>query len=229
LIEDKKAYEFSRAAALETLVALFDTKQVSRKTVITYFWKLLDTHLKHNDDSDFSRWIIYEALKIYPEELIQKIRLSYYFFGEYAYYDDRGYSGISPDEFEKSMKKGKAYVLKKYLKSQKYHFIKNSYSEIGDWSCFKPEPDYMKKNISKKIIEPIETPQVPVVSIDHSEKEEEYFFVGDEKHMKHCHALFGDFNEKGLLSLQDKYDTSLMDQAKDQLESLDRDISALCL
>jgi len=230
LIEDKKAYEFSRVAALETLTALFDTEQVKRKILITYFEKLLDRHIKHNDDHDFSRWIAEEALKIYPIEIIQKIRLSYYFLGEYAYYDDRGYSAISPSEFEKSMKKGKAYVLKKYLKSKKYHFIKSIHSEIGDWCCFLPEPEYMKKNTSKKeVVKPVETSKTQLLAHDDSEDEEEYFFVGDEKHMKQCHKLFGNFNEKGLLSLQDNYDTSVIDRAKDKLENLERDISRLCL
>jgi len=231
LIEDRNAYEFARAAVLEALIALWDTKQISRKTLITYFESLLDRHIKYNNDHDITWWVIYDALKTYPEELTQKIRLSYYFLGEYADYDDYNHSVICPDEFEKSMKKGKSYVLKKYLKSHKYHFIKNIHSEIGDWCWFKPEPDYLKKNISEEpIIKPAETKPAQLVSNNLSKSDEaEYFYVGDETHMARCHKLFGNFNEKGLLSLQDKYDTSLIHRTKDQLENLEGEISKLCL
>lgn len=231
LIEDKNSYEFARAAALETLTALWDTKQISRKTLIVYFGKMLDHHIKYNDDHDITWWIIYEALKTYPDELMQKIRLSYYFLGEYAYYDDSNYSVICPDEFEKAMKKGKSYVLKKYLKSQKYHFIKNIHSEIGDWCCFRPEPDFIKNNTKKEIPEKLAEIQPTQLVSNNNEKNdnEEYCYVGDEKHMAQCHEVFGGFNENGLRSLQGKYDTSLIIHAKDQLKSLEDDISTLCL
>ena len=230
LIEDKNAYEFARAAALEALIALWDTKQTSRKTPITYFESLLDHHITYNNDHDITWWVIYEALKTYPEELIQKIRLSYYFLGEYAYCDDSNHLVICPDEFEKSIKKGKAYVLKKYLKSQKYHLIKDIHSEIGDWCWFKPEPDYLKKNISEEPIIKSSEIQPKQLVTNHSKSDEaEYFYVGDETHMAQCHKLFGNFNEKGLLSLQGKYDTSLIQNAKDQLKNLEDDISTLYL
>jgi len=231
LIEDRNAYEFARTAALGALIAIWDTKQTSRKTLITYFGSLLDRHIKYNNDHDITWWVIYDALKTYPNELIQKIRLSYYFLGEYVYCDDSNHSVICPDEFEKSMRKGKSYVLKKYLKSQKHHFIKNIHSEIGDWCWFKPEPDLLKKNISKEpIIKPSETQPTQLVFNNHPKIDEtEYFYVGDKTHMAQCHKLFGNFNEKGLLSLQGKYDTSLINQAKDQLKNLEEDISMLCL
>mgnify|MGYP006101423793 CR=1 FL=1 len=159
-------------------------------------------------------WVINFALKLYPVELVQTIRMSFYFLGEDAFFQDNPL--IAPVEFESAMKKGKEYVLKTYLKSEKYYLITNIQEEFDDWCWFKPEPSYLfeSKSVEKEIIEKED-------SIESNEDEEDdYFFIGDEKHMSYCHKLYGDFNEKGLLSLQDKYDTMYLRQSKELVDNL---------
>ena len=61
-----------------------------------------------------------------------------------------------------------------------------------------------------------------------------YYFLGDDKHMHYCHKHYGDFNEAGLKSLQDKYDTDHIKRAESKvselcwkLEGLKNDLDAL--
>lgn len=56
------------------------------------------------------------------------------------------------------------------------------------------------------MLEPIEVEE-KIILEEEETKEEDIMFVGDDKHMAYCHKLYGDFNEKCLQSLQDKYDT----------------------
>ena len=56
---------------------------------------------------------------------------------------------------------------------------------------------------------------------------EDYYFIGDEKHMSYCHKHYGDFNEAGLKSLQDKYDTDHIYQAEIKVSELCGQLEAL--
>jgi hypothetical protein len=203
LIENANAYEFARIAAIDSLVALWHTKQISRESVIAYFDNLLTNNFNENTNTGLQPWIIHSALRLYPEEIMNSIRLAFYFLGEDLYWSNDPL--ILPKEFETAMKKGKEYVFKNYLDKDNFHIITCLAEEFKDWCWFAPEPQYRIR--AEPMLEPIEVIEEKIISEEKETKEEDIMFVGDDKHMAYCHKLYGDFNEKGLQSLQDKYDT----------------------
>jgi hypothetical protein len=204
LIENTKAFQFARIAALDSLVALWHTKQISRESVIAYFDKLLTNNFNENKGTEIQPWILHSALRLYPEEIINSIRLAFYFLGEDIYYPTDPL--ILPNEFETAMKKGQEYVFKNYLDKDNIHIITCLSEEFKDWCWFAPKPKYQIR--AEQGLEPIEVIKEKIIFKEEELKEEDIMFVGDDKHMAYCHKLYGDFNEKGLQSLQDKYDTS---------------------
>lgn len=203
LIEDTNAFEFARVAALDSLVALWHTKQISRESVIAYFDKLLTNGFGNNKTTELHPWIIHSALRLYPEEIINSIRLAFYFLGEDLYYPTDPI--ILPDEFETAMKNGKAYVFENYLNKDNPHIITSLSEEFKQWCWFMPKPQYQIQ--AELMLKPTEVAEEKITLEEDTIDEDDYMFLGDEKHMAYCHKLYGDFNEKGLLSLQHKYDT----------------------
>lgn len=110
LIENTNAFEFARIAALDSLVALWHTKQISRESVIDYFDNLLTNNFNENKDTELQPWIIHSALRLYPEEIISSIRLAFYFLGEDLYWSSDPL--ILPKKFETAIKKAKNMFLK---------------------------------------------------------------------------------------------------------------------
>lgn len=223
LIENTNAFEFARIAALDTLVALWHTQQISRESVIAYFDKLLTNNVNENKDTGLQPWIIHSALRLHPEEIICSIRLAFYFLGEDLYWSNDPL--ILPKEFETAMKKGKEYVYKNYLDKDNFHIITCLDEEFRDWCWFAPEPKYQIR--AEQILEPIEVIEEQIILEEEEIKEEDIMFVGDDKHMAYCHKLYGDFNEKGLQSLQDKYDTVHIKHARELASELQYHASEL--
>ena len=156
-----------------------------------------------NKNTEFHLWVIHSALRLYPEEIINSIRLTFYFLGEELYYSDD--SIILPSEFEESMKNGKEYVFENYLNKDNFHIITCLSEEFNDWCWFMPKPEYQIR--TEQMLNPVAIVEEKIASEEEDIDEDDFMFVGDEKHMAYCHKLYGDFNEKGLESLQDKYDT----------------------
>ena len=102
LIENANAYEFARIAAIDSLVALWHTKQISRESVLAYFDNLLTNNFNENANTGLQPWIIHSALRLYPEEVMNSIRLAFYFLGEDLYWSNDPL--ILPKEFETAMK-----------------------------------------------------------------------------------------------------------------------------
>jgi len=203
LIENTKAFDFARVAAIDSLIALWHTGQISRESVITYLDNLLTDNFHENKNAGLQPWIIYSVLRIYPEEIINSIRLAFYFLGEDLYWSNDPL--ILPNEFEKAMSKGKEYVFNNYLDKDNFHIITCLAEEFKEWCWFAPEPQYRIR--AEQMLESIEEAEEEIILDEEEIEEENIMFVGDEKHMAYCHKLYGDFNEKGLQSLQDKYDT----------------------
>ena len=223
LIENTNAFEFARIAAIDSLVALWHTKQISRESVIAYFDNLLTNNFNKNKNTGLQPWIIHSALRLYPEEIISSIRLAFYFLGEDLYWSNDPL--ILPNEFEKAMKKGKEYVFKKYLDEDNFHIITCLAEEFKDWCRFAPKPQYLFR--AEQMLEPIEVVEEKILLEEEEIKEEDIMFVGDEKHMAYCHKLYGNFNEKGLQSLQDKYDTVHIKHASELASELQYHASEL--
>lgn len=70
------------------------------------------------------------------------------------------------------------------------------------------------------MLKPVEVVEEKIILEEDDIKEEYIMFVGDDNHMTYCHKLYGDFNEKGLQSLQDKYDTVHMKHASELASEL---------
>ena len=223
LIENKNAYEFARVAALDSLVALWHTQQISRESIITYLDTLLTHNFNEQQDTNLQPWIIYSVLRLYPEEIMNSIRLAFYFLGETLYWSNDPL--ILPNEFETAMKKGKEYVSKKYLDKDNFHIITCLTEEFKDWCWFAPKPQYQIR--AEQILEPIEAVEEHIMVQEEEFKEDDIMFVGDEKHMAYCHKLYGAFNEKGLESLQNKYDTIHVKQAHELANELQYQASEL--
>ncbi|EHL31560.1 DUF1186 domain-containing protein [Legionella drancourtii] len=223
LIENIKAFEFARIAAIDSLVALWHTKQISRESVIAYFGNLLTNNFNKNKDTKLQPWIIHSALRLYPEEIISSIRLAFYFLGEDLYWSND--TLILPNEFETAMKKGKEYVFKTYLDKDNPHIITCLAEEFKDWCWFAPKPQYQIR--AEEMLEPIEVVEEQIILEEKGIKEEDIMFVGDDKHMAYCHKLYGDFNEKGLQSLQEKYDTVHIKHASELASKLQYHASEL--
>ncbi|MFT4060688.1 MAG: DUF1186 domain-containing protein [Legionella sp.] len=223
LIENTNAYEFARVAALDSLVALWHTQQISRESVITYLDRLLTHNFNEQQNTNLQPWIIHSVLRLYPKEIMNSIRLAFYFLGENLYWSNDPL--ILPNEFETAMKKGKEYVFKNYLDKDNFHIITCLAEEFKDWCWFAPKPQYQIR--AEQTQEPIEAVEEQIIIVEEEFKEDDIMFVGDEKHMAYCHKLYGDFNEKGLVSLQDKYDTTHMKQARELANELQYHASEL--
>jgi len=52
LIENTNAFEFARIAAIDSLIALWHTQQISRESVISYFDNLLTDNFNENKDTE---------------------------------------------------------------------------------------------------------------------------------------------------------------------------------
>ena len=223
LIENNNAFEFARIAAIDSLVALWHTKQISRESVLAYFDNLLTNNFNENKDAELQPWIIHSALRLYPEEIMNSIRLAFYFLGENLYWSNDPL--ILPNKFETAMKKGKEYVFKNYLDKDNFHIITCLAEEFKDWCWFAPKPQYQIR--AEQMLEPIEVVKEKIILEEEKVKEEDIMFVGDDKHMAYCHKLYGDFNEKGLQSLQDKYDTAHIKHAGELASELQYHASEL--
>ena len=227
LIEDDDAYHFSRISALESLVVLVLTNQVKRKVVIDYFKRLLNHNFKGESANDMSMWVIFSAFLLYPVEIISDIRLRFYFISLDIFFDCN--EVITPKDFEKSMIEGQSHIEENYLSQQDYHIITKLEDEFEDWSWFSPKVDYA----ALQQVDPLDMVKSSV-AVDQQEKNtalsessDDYYFVGDDKHMAYCHKLFGDFNEAGLRTLQDKYDTDHIKLAQDKVYELLRGLDEL--
>jgi hypothetical protein len=223
LIENTNAFEFARVAAIDSLVALWHTKKIPRESVISYFDKLLTNNFNDNKTIELQAWIIHSALRLYPEEIIDSIRLAFYFMGEDLYCPNDPI--ILPNEFETAMKKGKEYVFKNYLDKDNFHIITCLSEEFKDWCWFAPKPQYQIR--AEQMLEPIKVIEEKIILKEEEFKENDIMFVGDDKNMAYCHKLYGDFNEKGLQSLQDKYDTIHIKDASELASELQYHASEL--
>lgn len=223
LIENTNAFVFARIAALDSLVALWHTNLIPRESVIAYYDRLLTNGFNDSKAIELQPWIIHSALRLYPEEIINSIRLAFYFLGEDLYYHTDPV--ILPDELEAAMKKGKAYVIENYLDKDNPHLITCLAEEFKDWCWFMPKPQYQIQ--AEQMLQPIKTIEENVILEEEDIKEEDLMFVGDDKHMAYCHKLYGDFNENGLQSLQDKYDTVHIKHAGELACELEYHVSEL--
>jgi hypothetical protein len=133
LIEDSGVNQYVRSAALNALVILYNTDQMSRAELINYIGTRLDYCLNHDEDPFFVAYLVILACDIHPKELYDVIVQC--FDRELLEEDiiDRKY-------IDECMQMAIEKVLAKLKEHPLYQLINNVISEMEWWACFNPPP-----------------------------------------------------------------------------------------
>jgi len=137
IIENSKIYEYTRSAALRTLVILVARKQISRKEIIDYFDLLYSGKLEREYSYIWAA-LVHCTTMLHPNELMDKI--------EKVYEDDL------VDDFVIRLKNVKekneleiSDVMKKLENDKRMMFIDNTIN-LKHWACFEREkPNKLNK------------------------------------------------------------------------------------
>ncbi|MBI2424947.1 MAG: DUF1186 domain-containing protein [Candidatus Hydrogenedentes bacterium] len=140
LIEDRGAGEYTRSAALRSLLVLVAEGGKSRDEVMMYFKILFEEKLERSYSHAWDS-LVACAVRLYPEEVSGQIAAA--FDGGLV---DPGF--ISPQDVEKALKRGKDSVLEDLFRFER-GYIKNVIDEMFGWACFKR-------------IKPAEMPAAPI-------------------------------------------------------------------
>jgi len=133
VIENEDAFEWTRGAALSSLVTLVVTGQKSREEIVSYFASLFRGKLARQGSHVWDSLVSYSC-DIYPEELIGDI--------EQAYEEDLvnpGYIGF--DEIKRDLAVGKDRVLARLAESSPHRLVDDTVAEMEWWACFHVEPN----------------------------------------------------------------------------------------
>ncbi|MBI2792219.1 MAG: DUF1186 domain-containing protein [Gammaproteobacteria bacterium] len=132
LIEDRKAFEYSRSAGINVLLALYATNQISYESVIEYY-----NHLIHGglEKPQLLLWSILACsiMDLYAIELYDPMMAA---FNEGLVDTDF----IKQKHFEEHFKENIAAVRKEWLYNC-YHIIEDLPKEMSWWACFKEEQE----------------------------------------------------------------------------------------
>ncbi|WP_322746143.1 DUF1186 domain-containing protein [Nostoc sp. LEGE 06077] len=138
LIENSKANEYVRSAALEALLVLIAQEGISREQVIQYYAKLFSTLDK--EDYYIQTALVTNSAQLCAVELQEQI--------------DRAFEEESVDLFFIDKEEVSTYLvveteeaLNRLRKNPKYSFIKDVVSEMENWSCFQPQDKHPSYNI----------------------------------------------------------------------------------
>jgi hypothetical protein len=131
LIEDRKAYEYVRAAALQALLILVINGQMSREELIDYFKSLVREKLERKPSII---WIDLALFSSYlcAEELYEDIKLAC----------QKGLienSFFSMEDFDEYLAKGWEKSLEELKSERDYRFIEDTVECMRGYGCFEPE------------------------------------------------------------------------------------------
>jgi hypothetical protein len=131
LIENRKAYEYVRAAALQALLILVINGQISREELIDYFKSLVREKLERKPSII---WIDIALFSSYlcAEELYEDIKLAC----------QKGLienSFFSMEDFDEYLAKGWEKSLEELKSEQDYRFIEDTVECMRGYGCFEPE------------------------------------------------------------------------------------------
>ena len=128
LVENDKADEFVRCAALKTLLTQMVLREITRDEVVAYYQSLFREGLERKASPVWDDLVWYST-DIYPAEVIEDIRLAY----KDGLIDT---TWISLDEVEETLESDKESVLNKLYSDSRYRFIENLFEDINWWSYF---------------------------------------------------------------------------------------------
>jgi len=131
LIENRKAYEYVRAAALQALLILVINGQMSREELIDYFKSLVREKLERKPSII---WIDLALFSSYlcAEELYEDIKLAC----------QKGLienSFFSMEDFDEYLAKGWEKSLEELKSERDYRFIEDTVECMRGYGCFEPE------------------------------------------------------------------------------------------
>src|SRR5712692_9571189 len=131
VIENDNADEWSRGAALSSLVTLVAAGQKSREEIVSYFAQLFRGKLARQWSHVWNALVSYSS-DLYPAELIGDI--------EQAYREDLvepGYIGL--DDVKRDMAEGKDRLLARLADNPHHALVEDTVSEMGWWACFEED------------------------------------------------------------------------------------------
>lgn len=139
LAENEAADEYVRNAALESLVCLVATDQMSRAEVLVYYKSLFGSELS-KEPSHFWDGLVSCCTDLYPEEVYPEIQRAF----EEELIDE---SFIDLDFVDQQLALGRDEVLAN-LQGDRYKLIEDTIKEIEWWACF--ESPIQQQPIAKK-------------------------------------------------------------------------------
>jgi hypothetical protein len=128
LIEDPQVNEFVRNAALDSLVILYNTDQLSREELINYIGTLLEL----DEDPFFVTSLVAIACVIHPKELYDEFVKCF----DQELVED---FVIARDDLDHSMQMDIEKVLAELKDNHQYQLINDTISGMEWWGCFSPE------------------------------------------------------------------------------------------
>ncbi|MGD9152290.1 MAG: DUF1186 domain-containing protein [Gammaproteobacteria bacterium] len=133
IIENPKYNEYCRATALDSLLALYATEQIDKKTLVNYFRSLFDGKLP-KDNSFVWAILICAVLHSYCDELFDEVKDAF----------NEGLVDVSIvglQSLDKTIREGEENT-KKFWLYDSHHFISDTVKELKGWACFKEENNY---------------------------------------------------------------------------------------
>jgi hypothetical protein len=130
LLENDKANEYVRSAALKTLLTQMVQGELTREEVVAYYQSLFRGGLEREPSCVWDDLVWYSA-DLYPEELMEDIRQ--------AYKDNLIESTcIRLEDVEEALARAKETMIAELYGDSRHQFVENVIEEISWWACFAP-------------------------------------------------------------------------------------------
>ena len=149
LIENEKADEYVRSAAMNTLSILVVTGEKTRDEIINYFKELFHGKLE-NKLSNVWNALVSESTELYPEEVFEDIERAFEEGLVEPFY-------TSLKNVEDTLKGGKEKCLNELKNNDSYSLIENTIREMEYWACFEQSPPKSKNknSLNFPVISPV--------------------------------------------------------------------------
>lgn len=129
IVENERADEWVRGAALDGLVTLVAEGQTSREAMVHYFAQLFRTKLERQPSQVWNS-LVAAGCDIYPEELLDGIKQAY----REGLVDP---GNISIEDVKHDLALGKGRVLARLAHDRHHRLIRNTIEEMEWWYCFR--------------------------------------------------------------------------------------------
>jgi hypothetical protein len=129
VIENEKADQWARGAALSSLVTLVAAGQKSRDEIVSYFASLFRGKLVRCRSNVWDALVSFSS-DLYPAELLRDIELAY----KYGLVDDYF---IGLDDIKRDFALGKDQALARLAGDPHHRMVEDTVKEMGWWACFR--------------------------------------------------------------------------------------------